>query len=336
MANWKLRKDKTPTGTPDVPSSSEPAPEQREEAQEPFLEAIPLQPAFEAEPEPNFADMNFADMNFAETDFSGLDFDADPEEPEAPAPSDGPLTLVDYTEPVTAEETEEEAHPAFSLHGAQIFEMPPPRTETPADSFERPADSFEMPAAIALSDAETVPAAADVPEAAETVPEAADDVPEAADDVPEAADDVPELLRTGRFEAGELAPAPEFGFGIPTVSPFVLDTPPPAPAAAPPPPQLVVRVGRLSAPFPLVKDVTTVGRPDSSLHYYPDVEIELDDAVSRRHAEVVRREDSYFLVDTGSTNGTLLNGEKLPAHEERLLAYGDRIKIGDRTEITLE
>ncbi len=306
MAGWKLRKDKTPAETPDAETSDAkpeivgagpdvpPAqyhapsePEQRnppEENSEPvFLDSVPPLPAFDSEPAVHFE---------PEAHFTDLDFDSDFEEPKAEQPGhgDGPLTLVDYTE---ADDTKPKAAPApleFSMHGAQIFEMPPPAIEMP-------------PIAEALPPAEE--------------------------------DSFPERLRTGRFEAGELAPAPEFGFGIPTVSPFVLDTPP---SAAPPaaPPQLVVHVGRLSAPFALAKDVTTVGRPDSGLHYYPDVEIELDDAVSRRHAEVVKRGDSYYLVDTGSTNGTLLNGERLPAQEERLLAYGDRIRIGDRTEITFE
>lgn len=127
----------------------------------------------------------------------------------------------------------------------------------------------------------------------------------------------------------------DFSAETPTVAPFVLDTPAPAapPAAAP---QLVVHIGRLSAPFALTKDVTTIGRPDSALSYYPDVEIEMDDAVSRRHCEVVRRADGYYLVDTGSTNGTRLNGETLTSHQEHLLAHGDRIHLGDRTEITFE
>ncbi len=129
--------------------------------------------------------------------------------------------------------------------------------------------------------------------------------------------------------------SPDFSAGIPAVAPFVLDTPLPA-AAAPAAPRLTLRIGRLSAEFDLIKDITTIGRPDSTLHYYPDIEIEMDDAVSRRHAEIVRREDGYRLVDTGSTNGTSLNGEPLTPHQERRLAHGDRIRVGDRTEITFE
>lgn len=152
-------------------------------------------------------------------------------------------------------------------------------------------------------------------------------------------DDFQQRLRTGRFEGSELSPPPDFNpdfsAGIPTVAPFVLDTPAPA-APAVPAPQLIVHIGRLSAAFAIAKDVTTIGRPDSALHYYPDVEIEMDDAVSRRHAEVVKRDGNFYLVDTGSTNGTMLNGEVLAPQQERLLAHGDRIRVGDRTEIIFE
>lgn len=123
---------------------------------------------------------------------------------------------------------------------------------------------------------------------------------------------------------------------IPVVAPFVVDAPPAPEPTADIPARLVVRVGRLSANFELTKDVATIGRPDSELHFYPDVEIELDDAVSRRHAEVIRRGKEYYLVDSGSTNGTLLNGETMTPHEEYRLAHGDRIHVGERTEIIFE
>lgn len=127
------------------------------------------------------------------------------------------------------------------------------------------------------------------------------------------------------------------GGGIPAVAPFVMDVPADSAPSVQDAHRLVMRVGRLSASFDLVKDVTVIGRPDSALHYYPDVEIEMDDAVSRRHAEVIRAADGQFsLQDTGSTNGTRLNGEMLPAREERPLVHGDRIHVGERTEIIFE
>jgi hypothetical protein len=149
-----------------------------------------------------------------------------------------------------------------------------------------------------------------------------------------AAPGIPDV--TLRMDSSELAsgiPSPS-GFSIPPVSPFLVVLP--KEEIIETPHTLQVRIGRLSATFEITKEVMVIGRPDSELHFYPDIEIDLDDAVSRRHAEILRHEKDYYLVDAGSTNGTLLNGEMLKPHEERLLAHGDRIRVGERTEIIFE
>lgn len=51
-----------------------------------------------------------------------------------------------------------------------------------------------------------------------------------------------------------------------------------------------------------------------------------DPAVSRRHAEIRPALGGHLLVDTGSTNGTTVNGSAVLHH---LLADGDLIGIGD-------
>jgi pSer/pThr/pTyr-binding forkhead associated (FHA) protein len=50
-----------------------------------------------------------------------------------------------------------------------------------------------------------------------------------------------------------------------------------------------------------------------------------DTNVSRRHAEVRREDDAYWIVDLGSTNGTELNGRRV---EREQLSDGDRITLG--------
>jgi hypothetical protein len=53
-----------------------------------------------------------------------------------------------------------------------------------------------------------------------------------------------------------------------------------------------------------------------------------DGQVSGRHAEVRPEGTSYVLVDVGSTNGTLLNGIKIPPQAPQPLRGGDVISIG--------
>lgn len=71
--------------------------------------------------------------------------------------------------------------------------------------------------------------------------------------------------------------------------------------------------------FIINREVIGVGR-------HPESDIFLDDiTVSRRHAEIRRRESSFTLVDTGSLNGTYLNRERIETSE---LNNGDEIQIG--------
>ncbi|MEZ4288550.1 MAG: GGDEF domain-containing protein, partial [Polyangiales bacterium] len=51
-----------------------------------------------------------------------------------------------------------------------------------------------------------------------------------------------------------------------------------------------------------------------------------NDAISRRHAKVEKRNDQYFVVDLQSTNGTYVNDDLV---SECQLRRGDQIKVGD-------
>jgi FHA domain/Transcriptional regulatory protein, C terminal len=60
----------------------------------------------------------------------------------------------------------------------------------------------------------------------------------------------------------------------------------------------------------------------------PGCEVVLDSQfISRRHARVEASADGYVLVDEGSRNGTLLNGERL--RKPARLEPGDEIRIAD-------
>jgi len=69
-----------------------------------------------------------------------------------------------------------------------------------------------------------------------------------------------------------------------------------------------------------------VGKEPLTIGRLPDCAIVLTDGnVSRRHAEVRRRDDRIVIVDLGSTNGTKVNGTGV---KEQELADGDEIKLG--------
>ena len=70
----------------------------------------------------------------------------------------------------------------------------------------------------------------------------------------------------------------------------------------------------------LLDKPVTIGRD-------PKAELPLeDDGISRRHCRVFVEDTLYFVEDLGSTNGTLLNGEKLDGRKR--LRAGDRIYLG--------
>ncbi|MEZ4704214.1 MAG: GGDEF domain-containing protein [Bdellovibrionota bacterium] len=72
--------------------------------------------------------------------------------------------------------------------------------------------------------------------------------------------------------------------------------------------------------YEVSKEALTVGRKT-------DCDIFVDDEdVSRNHALINIKSDGIYITDLGSTNGTLVNGEKITTH---LLQDGDRVQIGN-------
>ena len=51
-----------------------------------------------------------------------------------------------------------------------------------------------------------------------------------------------------------------------------------------------------------------------------------DHGVSRRHARILLRDEKYYVADMGSSNGTVLNGNRLPGEQQ--LRDGDKIGVG--------
>ena len=82
---------------------------------------------------------------------------------------------------------------------------------------------------------------------------------------------------------------------------------------------LVQKGPNAGARYLLNSDLVTVGRN-------PDNDIFLDDVtVSRKHAQFVRTGVKFSVRDTGSLNGTYVNGELA---EQTELVNGDSVQIG--------
>src|SRR5579859_2866049 len=76
----------------------------------------------------------------------------------------------------------------------------------------------------------------------------------------------------------------------------------------------------------LVSKVTIAANP-FVIGRAPNCSLPLDESLaSREHANIIFENGSYWLVDQGSRNGTLLNDEKVTAKKE--LRDGDEIVIG--------
>src|SRR5437870_13864916 len=71
--------------------------------------------------------------------------------------------------------------------------------------------------------------------------------------------------------------------------------------------------------FPLTKPRITIGRARSSDVFLPD------QWLSRHHAAIEQKQGAYYLLDLGSKNGTLLNGERVSG--DRRLRVGDILTL---------
>ena len=70
------------------------------------------------------------------------------------------------------------------------------------------------------------------------------------------------------------------------------------------------------------QDLIRIGRmPDSDVNFDPEVDLD----ASGRHAEIRNEDGRYLLIDTGSRNGTWLNGQRI---KHAALNKGDEIEFG--------
>ena len=85
-----------------------------------------------------------------------------------------------------------------------------------------------------------------------------------------------------------------------------------------------MRIGRRSAARDVQPEIDLAGPP-------------ADPGISRLHAVLIAAPDgSWSLLDSGSANGTLLNGREITQGDLVPLREGDRINLGVWTAITIQ
>ena len=78
-----------------------------------------------------------------------------------------------------------------------------------------------------------------------------------------------------------------------------------------------------SKEFAVASGSNTIGRREGN-----DIALSEDSYVSGSHAELIADERGFWLVDVGSTNGTMLNGSRIEPNTRMALNDGDEITIG--------
>ncbi|MCX6999322.1 MAG: FHA domain-containing protein, partial [Candidatus Sumerlaeota bacterium] len=72
--------------------------------------------------------------------------------------------------------------------------------------------------------------------------------------------------------------------------------------------------------YVISEDVVTIGRHPNNTIPVPQ------ESISRQHAKIEKVDDVFFIVDLNSSNGTMVNGQRITRHE---LKEGDVITLGD-------
>lgn len=73
------------------------------------------------------------------------------------------------------------------------------------------------------------------------------------------------------------------------------------------------------------KPVFRLGKEKSYVDYF----VSDNNAVSRSHADIVTRENSYYVVDLNSKNHTYINDQRINAHAETEIQSGDILRLGN-------
>lgn len=130
------------------------------------------------------------------------------------------------------------------------------------------------------------------------------------------------------------------GAALPTASGFPQSPQRPAEAndalsvgvVAPPGPRLIIQPNGTLVGLAPNQDSYVIGREDPASSSYPDIDLVPfggeEGGVSRRHAQITRRDDQYFIEDLNSVNYTFVNKRKIAVGVAQPLRDGDEIRLG--------
>jgi len=97
------------------------------------------------------------------------------------------------------------------------------------------------------------------------------------------------------------------------------------------PSQLIVAASGASLPLPSAVQAI-IGRGDPVSNFFPEIDLNpygaIDNGVGRRHVRLFVQGGQVLIEDLDSTNGTLLNSQKLTARQPQPLRDGDQIVVG--------
>lgn len=73
------------------------------------------------------------------------------------------------------------------------------------------------------------------------------------------------------------------------------------------------------------KPVFRIGKEKSYVDYF----VTNNSAVSRLHADIITKDDRFFILDNNSTNGTYINGRLIPEKTQTEIFDGDELKLAN-------
>jgi pSer/pThr/pTyr-binding forkhead associated (FHA) protein len=86
----------------------------------------------------------------------------------------------------------------------------------------------------------------------------------------------------------------------------------------------------------LTNATNLIGRTSHARVIHPEISVDLDDAVSSRHAILTLHPDGALVLrDIGSANGTMVNGKQIAMMADIPIRSGDEITLGHWTRIKL-